>query len=105
LHPFPSGVVESLIKRKDLSEWEANIEGFNLKDNDKLRDECLNREIFWNGKEAQPIVEVWRHEYNNHRPYSSLGYLTPAEFARRYYEKNRVKEVRQPVEKARSLSL
>jgi len=33
LHPFPSGVVESLIKRKDLPEWEANIEGANEKDN------------------------------------------------------------------------
>jgi len=44
-------------------------------------------------------VENWRQEYNNYRPHSSLGYLTPAEFARRYYEKNRVKEVRQPVEK------
>jgi len=36
-------------------------------------------------------VETWRQEYNNYRPHSSLGYLTPAEFARRYYEKNQVK--------------
>ena len=47
---------------------------------DKLRDECLNREIFRNGKEAQTIVEAWRGEYNNYRPHSSLGYLTPSEF-------------------------
>jgi len=33
---FPSGVVESLIKRKDLPEWEANIEGSNVKDNELL---------------------------------------------------------------------
>jgi len=71
---------------------------------DKLRDECLNREIFRNGKEAQTIVEAWREEYNNYRPHSSLGYLTPAEFARRYYEKNQVKEVRQLKETAGSLS-
>jgi len=84
------------------SPWENGyIESFN----DKLRDECLNREVFRNGKEAQTIVEAWRQEYNNHRPHSSLGYLTPAEFAGRYYEKNQVTEVKQPVEKAGSLSL
>jgi len=84
------------------SPWENGyIESFN----DKLRDECLNREVFRNGKEAQTIVEAFRQEYNNYRPHSSLGYLTPAEFARRYYEKNQITEVKQPVEKAGSLSL
>ena len=67
------------------SPWENGyIESFI----DKLRDECLNREIFRNGKEAQTIVENWRQEYNNYRPHSSLGYLTPLEFARRYYDNN-----------------
>jgi len=51
------------------------------------------------------LIEQWRREYNQVRTHSSLGYLTPVEFARRYYEKNQVKEVRQPVEKAGSLSL
>ena len=83
------------------SPWENGyIESFN----DKLRDECLNREIFWNGKEAQTIVETWRQEYNNYRPHSSLGYLTPAEFARRYYGNNQA-EAMQLTEKAGSLSL
>ena len=83
------------------SPWENGyIESFN----DKLRDECLNREIFKNGKEAQSIVEAFRLEYNNYRPHSSLIYLTPAEFAKRYYEKNQVKEVRQLKETAGSLS-
>ena len=84
------------------SPWENGyIESFN----DKLRDECLNREVFRNGKEAQATVENWRQEYNNCRPHSSLDYLTPAEFARRYYEKNQVKGVKQPLEKVGSLSL
>jgi len=84
------------------SPWENGyIESFI----DKLRDECLNREIFRNGREAQVIVENWRQEYNNYRPHSSLDYLTPSEFARRYYEKTRVTEVKQQVEKAGSLSL
>ncbi len=62
---------------------------------DKLRDECLNREVFCNGQEAQAIVENWRQEYNNYSPHSSLDYLTPAEFARQYYEKNQEKEAMQ----------
>ncbi len=31
-------------------------------------------------------MEKWRQEYNNYRPHSSLDYLTPAEFAKKYYE-------------------
>jgi len=82
--------------------WENGyIESFN----DKLRDECLNREIFRNGNEAQTIVEAFRQEYNNYRPHSSLGYLTPAEFARRYYERHKEEQAIQLWEKAGSLSL
>jgi len=84
------------------SPWENGyIESFN----DKFRDECLNREIFRNGREAQVIVEAFRQEYNSYRPHSALGYLTPAEFAKRYYEKNQVERVNQALEKAGSLSL
>jgi transposase InsO family protein len=47
----------------------------------KLRDEVLNREVFCSVSEAKVIVEGWRLEYNNHRPHSGLGYMTPAGFA------------------------
>jgi transposase InsO family protein len=60
------------------SPWEnAYIESFH----DKLRDECLNRELFGSLREAQVILEQWRLEYNEERPHSSLGYQTPAEYA------------------------
>jgi transposase InsO family protein len=60
------------------SPWEnAYIESFH----DKLRDECLNRELFGSLLEAQVIIEGWRMEYNGLRPHSSLGYRTPDEFA------------------------
>lgn len=62
------------------SPWEnPYIESFN----GKFRNECLNREIFRNGREAQIIVENWRRDYNEARPHSGLGYLTPSEFAAR----------------------
>ena len=50
--------------------------------NGKLRDECLNEEVFYNRRYAQVAVEKWRQAYNTERPHSSLGYRTPAEVAR-----------------------
>jgi putative transposase len=62
------------------SPWEnAYIESFH----DKLRDECLNREIFGSLWEARVVIEQWRLYYNAERPHSSLGYQTPTEFAGR----------------------
>jgi putative transposase len=49
----------------------------------KLRDECLNASWFANLFEARRKIEAWKEEYNEERPHSSLGYLTPREFARR----------------------
>lgn len=60
------------------SPWEnPYIESFN----GKFRDECLNMELFRNVPEAQDIADAWREEYNEYRPHSSLGNLTPKEFA------------------------
>ena len=58
--------------------WENGyIESFN----GRFRDEILNRDLFGSVLEAKVIAEDWRLDYNNHRPHSSLGYRTPAEFA------------------------
>jgi putative transposase len=51
--------------------------------NGKFRDECLNMECFLSRAEAKTIIEAWRRHYNEVRPHSSLGYLTPAAFAAR----------------------
>ena len=57
------------------SPWENGyVESFN----GKLRDELLNREIFYSLLEARVLVERWRREYNWYRPHSSLGYRPPA---------------------------
>ena len=46
--------------------------------NGKLRDELLDREIFYTLTEAQILIERWRREYNTVRPHSALGYQPPA---------------------------
>jgi len=43
----------------------------------KLRDELLNREIFYTLKEACIMIEQWRLHYNGVRPHSALGYRPP----------------------------
>ena len=48
--------------------------------NGKFRDECLSLEWFQNRIDAKIVIEGWRRHYNETRPHSSLGYLTPAEF-------------------------
>jgi len=48
--------------------------------NGKLRDEFLTLQWFRNRVDAKVGVEQWRRHYNEVRPHSSLGYLTPAEF-------------------------
>ena len=57
------------------SPWEN---GYNESFNGKLRDECLNQEIFYSLKEAQVIIEQWRNHYNTKRPHSALNYRPPA---------------------------
>lgn len=57
------------------SPWEN---GYNESFNGKLRDELLNGEIFYSLREAEIIIESWRHHYNKVRPHSSLGYRPPA---------------------------
>jgi transposase InsO family protein len=77
---------------KELRQWLANLgtgtlyiepgspweNGYCESFNGKLRDECLNGEIFYTLKEAQIVIEKWRVEYNTRRPHSALGYRPPA---------------------------
>ena len=63
------------------------IESFN----GKVRQECLDQNLFLNLKEAQAIIEAWRIDYNEKRPHSSLSYLTPTEFVNQYFCKQEMK--------------
>ena len=57
------------------SPWEN---GYCESFNGKLRDELLEREIFYTLLEAKVLIERGRQHYNHIRPHSSLGYRPPA---------------------------
>jgi transposase InsO family protein len=48
---------------------------------DEYHRECLNAEVFANGREARQVIEDRRDYYNNERLHSALGYRTPTEYA------------------------
>jgi hypothetical protein len=43
-----------------------------------MRDELVDRQIFYTVKETKHLIEMWRWEFNHARPHSSLGYKPPA---------------------------
>ena len=55
----------------------AFIESFNA----RVRAECLNAHVFESLEDAKNILTSWRSDYNQVRPHSALGMLTPEEFA------------------------
>lgn len=71
---LPRVGVQTLFIEKG-SPWENGyVESFN----GKMRDELLDREIFYTLKEAQTLIEDWRQHFNQRRPHSSLHYRPPA---------------------------
>jgi putative transposase len=58
----------------------AHIESLN----GRIRDELMNAHSFANIFIARRLAEEWRVDYNDIRPHSALGYLTPREFAERH---------------------
>jgi putative transposase len=69
----------------------AFIEAFNA----TLRRECLSQHWFRDLEEAQQLLVVWRLEYNNVRPHSSLGRETPARYragALNHQDRNRAEK-------------
>lgn len=55
--------------------------GFVESFNGSFRDECLNETLFSSLTEARAQITAWKEDYNRNRPHSSLGNLTPSEFA------------------------
>ena len=72
------------------SPWENSyIESFN----GKLRDECLDMEIFDSIEQAGIVLENWRQEYNNFRPHSACGGLSPSHYGRQWREIHKLEAI------------
>ena len=56
--------------------------GHNESFNGRLRDELLNETLFRSLPHARAVLETWRRDYNETRPHSKLGWLTPRDYAR-----------------------
>jgi putative transposase len=55
----------------------AYAEAFNV----RVRAECLDQSSFLDLDDARSKIGAWRRQYNESRPHSALGWLTPREFA------------------------
>jgi putative transposase len=60
----------------------AFIESFN----GRVRDECLNQFWFTSLGDARKTISIWKEDYNDKRPHSSLKNVTPRQFMRQYQE-------------------
>jgi putative transposase len=58
--------------------------GFIESFNGRLRDELLNETLFRSLPHARAVLEAWRRDYNEARPHSKLGWMTPLDYARAF---------------------
>ncbi len=75
---------EAALHRPGKPQQNGFIESFN----GRFRDECLNEHWFLSLTDARRIVEEWRRDYNQNRPHSSLGNLTPMEHLAAYIKRS-----------------
>lgn len=57
--------------------------------NGSFRDACLNEPLFSSATYARCQITEWKEDYNRERPHSSLGNITPIEFAAKMALENR----------------
>jgi len=81
---FVAWCIEKQIALVHIQPGKPQQNGYVESFNGKLRDECLNVNWFENLWDARRKIAAWRVEYNEERPHSSLGYQTPAAFARQF---------------------
>ena len=86
---FIAGAIRQWLKRVDVetlyiepgAPWEN---GYAESFHSRFRDELLAIEEFENLSSARRLTAMWKREYNEQRPHSSLGYVPPAEFSARW---------------------
>ena len=76
-----SWAFENKIKLDFIRPGKPQENGFIESFNGKFRSECLDENWFLSLEDARRTIEEWRIDYNENRPHTSLGNLTPKEFA------------------------
>jgi putative transposase len=79
---FLAWCIERQIELVHIQPGKPQQNGYVESFNGKLRDECLNVSWFENLWDARRKIGAWQIEFNEERPHSSLGYQTPAAYAR-----------------------
>ncbi len=69
-------------RKSCVSTGKPSQNGFIESFNGKLRDECLNENVFLSLTHARSLLEEFIVDYNEVRPHSSLGAMTPGEYKR-----------------------
>jgi len=49
--------------------------------NSRVRDECLNINMFWSLARARVVISDWKADYDHRRRHSALGYQAPPAYA------------------------
>jgi putative transposase len=70
----------SHLQLKDLAAA-IRVKNLRLRFNGRLRDELLNETLFRSLPHARSMLEDWRRDYNEVRPHSKLGWMTPKDYA------------------------
>lgn len=77
---------ENKVELKFIQPGKPNQNAYCESFNARFRDECLNLNWFSSLSDAKQTIELWRKEFNEERPHSSLGNKTPKMFAKEYWE-------------------
>jgi transposase InsO family protein len=76
--PTPTSTTPGSTLHDEEPPWcNGYIESFNS----RVRDECLNINMFWSLAQARVVISDWKADYNHHRRHSALGYQAPAVYA------------------------
>ena len=62
-----------------------------------MRDECLNEHWFTTLRNTRETLGEGRHDYNTHRPHSSLNNLTPQQYAEQLQQGEAIEKQTQPL--------
>lgn len=76
-----SWTIETRVEWRYIAPGKPMQNGFCESFNGRMRDELLNETLFFGLDHARAKIGAWANDYNHERPHSSLGHVTPAEYA------------------------